>query len=151
MTTPQTDAARAAAERVLRVGRWMDAGLRVPGTRLQVGVDALLGLIPGLGDLAGLLLSLWLINEAYRAGAPRRLLIRMAGNALLDAGAGALPVVGDIFDFYFRANQRNAELLRQHFEPGTVAMTGRRLMPRLLALLLCLTGMLLWWWLHSGR
>lgn len=108
--TPQ-DRAR---ERLQRLSYWLDSGLRVPGTRFRFGLESLIGLIPGVGDFAGLLLSGWLIVEARRAGAPGHLQLRMLGNALVDAGLGAVPVAGDIFDLLFRANTRNAELLRQH-------------------------------------
>jgi len=151
MTPERSAEARAAAERALRLGRWLDAGLRVPGTRLRFGLEAVIGLVPVLGDAAGLLLSLWLIVEAHRAGAPRALLLRMAGNALLDAGAGVVPVIGDLFDFFFSANLRNAELLRQHFEPAEQPPLPRRTGPRVLALLLCAGAAFFWWWLRSAR
>jgi hypothetical protein len=140
--TPPTDAQLAAQARVRRLAHWLDQGLRVPGTSLRFGLEPLLGLLPLVGDAAGLLLSLWLIWEARRAGAPGRLQLRMLGNALLDAGAGALPLVGDLFDFCFRANARNAELLRAHFEPDAPA-PRRALLPGL-AGLLCLLALLTW-------
>jgi hypothetical protein len=149
MEPASADAALAARERVQRLARWLDEGLRVPGTGWRVGIESLIGLLPVAGDAIGLLLSLWIIVEARRAGAPARLLWRMAGNAALDAGAGALPLVGDLFDFWFRANARNAELLRQHFELQRPEPAARR--RSWIALAMCLTFLAAWWWWCAAR
>lgn len=149
MNTPSFDDARVNAERVQRLARWLDAGLRVPGTQIRFGVEAVLGLIPVAGDAVGLLLSLWLIELARRAGAPAPLLWRMAANAALDAGAGALPLIGDVFDLLFKANSRNAELLRQHFEPDEKA-PQRSASLRWIGVLLTVIAVFFWWWWRSA-
>jgi len=92
----------------------LDAGIRVPGTNLRFGLDPILGLIPGVGDAAGAVLAGWILVEAIRLGASRATLIRIAGNLALDAVVGAVPVLGDIFDFAWKANLRNVALLERH-------------------------------------
>jgi len=92
----------------------LDAGIRVPGTNLRFGLDPILGLIPGAGDAAGAVLSGWILVEASRMGASRPTLMRMAGNMALDAVAGTVPLLGDIFDFAWKANLRNVALLERH-------------------------------------
>jgi len=79
-----------------------------------LGLDPILGLIPGIGDAAGAVLAAWILVEAFRMGASRATLARMAGNVALDAGLGAIPVLGDIFDFAWKANLRNVTLLERH-------------------------------------
>lgn len=92
----------------------MDDRWSLPGTRIRLGLDALLGLIPGIGDLAGGAISAYLMAQAHRAGAPRRILWRMAGNVIVDTLLGSVPLLGDLFDVGFRANRRNLRLLQRH-------------------------------------
>jgi len=92
----------------------LDAGIRVPGTNLRFGLDPILGLIPGAGDAAGAVLAGWILVEAIRLGASRATVIRIAGNVALDALLGAVPLIGDIFDFAWKANLRNVALLERH-------------------------------------
>src|SRR2546422_616651 len=99
---------------VSKLAYWLDAGIRVPGTNLRFGLDPILGLIPGAGDAAGAVLSGWILVEASRMGASRPTLMRMAGNMALDAVAGTVPLLGDIFDFAWKANLRNVALLERH-------------------------------------
>ncbi len=97
-----------------RVAWLMDRAIRVPGTNLRFGLDALLGLIPFGGDLAMGAIQAGLIGVALlRYGAPPAVALRMVLNVLIDMGVGAIPIVGDLFDFVFKANTRNVELLRQ--------------------------------------
>lgn len=107
-----------------RLARWLDTAFRVPGLGIQFGLDALLGLVPGLGDAATSLASLYILNAAQRQGVPRITLVRMALNILLETIVGAVPLVGDLFDVYWKSNRRNVELLRHHFEASPAA-TGR--------------------------
>ena len=89
-----------------------DDGLRVPGTRVRLGLDALLGtLLPGAGDALGGVTAAMLMYVAWRRGAPAALLYEMLGNAALDIGLGSVPIVGDVFDVGFHANRRNLDLL----------------------------------------
>lgn len=85
----------------------------MPATTFRIGLDPLLGLIPGLGDAVGAVLASWIVVEAARLGASRATLIRMAANVALDACAGAIPILGDVFDFAWKANIRNVELLER--------------------------------------
>jgi len=109
-----------------KLAYWLDAGFRIPGTDLRFGVDPILGLIPGVGDAAGAVLAGWILVEAYRLGASRATLVRIAGNVALDAAVGAVPLFGDIFDFAWKANLRNVALLERHLaEPGRAARADR--------------------------
>jgi len=96
------------------VAYWLDAGIRIPGTNLRFGLDPILGLLPAVGDAAGAVLAGWILVEAVRLGASRATLLRMAGNVALDAGLGAVPYLGDAFDFAWKANLRNVALLQRH-------------------------------------
>ncbi len=104
----------AALRRLDRVARLMDTALRVPGTSIRFGADALVGLVPGIGDLAGTAVSAWLVWEAWRLGASGGVIARMLVNVGIDALVGAVPVAGDLFDVAWRANHRNMRLLREH-------------------------------------
>jgi uncharacterized protein DUF4112 len=106
---------------------WLDAGIRVPGTNLRFGVDPIFGLIPGVGDAAGAALAVWILVEAVRMGASRATVLRIAGNVALDAGLGAIPFVGDIFDFAWKANLQNVALLERHLATPDRAARADRL------------------------
>jgi hypothetical protein len=108
----QTRAARIA--RIEALANLLDTALVVPGTNIRFGLDALIGLIPGLGDTVTTLLSLFIVSEARALGAPRHLIARMLANVALDGVVGTVPLVGDVFDVAFRANRRNLALLRRH-------------------------------------
>lgn len=101
-------------DRILKIARWMDSAYRVPGTNLRIGLDGILGLIPGVGDVGTSLISLYAIYSAQQLGASRWTLTRMAGNLALDLALGAIPLVGDAFDFFFKSNRRNVRLLEKH-------------------------------------
>jgi hypothetical protein len=90
--------------------------VRVPGTNIHVGADALLNLVPGVGTLVAKGLASYLILEARRHGVPTGTLLRMAGNVAVDFAISAVPVVGWFGDAFYRANQRNIALLRAHLE-----------------------------------
>jgi hypothetical protein len=107
---------RAALERLDWIANLMDSAVVIPGTNVTVGFDALIGLVPGLGDTATTLISLWLVKEAHDLGAPRHVVARMIGNVALDSLVGAVPLLGDAFDVMWRANRRNVKILREHFE-----------------------------------
>ena len=100
-----------ALARLERLVRLLDERFSLGGFRF--GLDGLLGLVPGVGDTLGALASAWLVLEARRLGAPRSVLLRMLVNLLLDYLVGAVPVLGDLFDFGFKANRRNLDLLRR--------------------------------------
>jgi hypothetical protein len=109
---------RAAIDRIDRLATLFDVAFLIPGTKIRFGVEALLRLVPGIGDAAASVLSLYLIYEAAKLDVPATLLARMLVNVALEAAAGAVPVAGDAFDVMFRANRRNVTLLRQYFARG---------------------------------
>ena len=102
--------------RLEALARLMDGAFIIPGTNTRFGLDAVIGLIPGIGDAIAGLISSYLIWEARKLGVSRWTLARMAGNTLLDTTIGAIPLAGDIFDVMFRANMKNMALLRRHLE-----------------------------------
>lgn len=92
----------------------MDQRFRVPGTSWRFGLDALIGLVPGIGDFVGAAIGAVLVVEALRLRVAWSVVGRMLFNLWIDGAIGAVPVVGDLWDFYFKANRRNLRLLRQH-------------------------------------
>jgi Domain of unknown function (DUF4112) len=106
---------RAALDRIDRLATLLDTAFIVPGTNVRFGAESLLRLIPGIGDAAASALSCYLLFEAHRLGVPRLLFARMVANVLLEGTVGAVPLAGDAFDVFFRANRRNVALLRRHF------------------------------------
>jgi hypothetical protein len=104
---------RAARERLILLTGLLDSAVHVPVLRTRVGLDALLGLVPVVGDLVSGALGLYLVFEARQLGASRWLQARMIGNLLMDAAVGAVPVAGDLFDIYFKAHVRNLKLLQK--------------------------------------
>jgi hypothetical protein len=111
-------------ETLRRLALLFDSAFRVPGTRFRFGLDPLLGLIPGLGELASPALSLLILWQGARLRVPKVVLVRMVLNALIDAGVGTIPVIGDIFDFAWKSNDMNLGLLERHARPGAVASAG---------------------------
>lgn len=102
-------------ERLENLAHWLDSRFRIPGTDIRFGLDAMVGLLPGIGDGGTALLSFYIVHQARRIGAPLPLRIRMTGNIVLDLLTGAIPLIGDVFDLGFKANRRNVTLLRKHF------------------------------------
>lgn len=93
---------------------YMDEAFVIPGTRIRVGIDALLGLIPGVGDVIGALLSTWIIAGALRHRVPASKIGRMILNIAIDLIVGSVPVAGDVFDFLYEENMKNMRLLEAH-------------------------------------
>ena len=112
---------RAALDRLDMLATMFDTAFILPGTNVRFGVESLLRLVPGVGDVIASALSCYLLYEARRLGVPRLVFARMASNVALEALVGAVPLAGDAFDVFFRANRRNVALLRKHF-----ARTGYR-------------------------
>jgi hypothetical protein len=104
---------QAARERLVTLTRLMDGLFEIPLMRRKFGLDAVIGLVPVVGDLIPAAIGLYLVFEARELGASRRLQARMVGNLLLDLVVGAVPVLGDFFDLMFRAHQRNLKLLQR--------------------------------------
>ncbi|HEX2855233.1 MAG TPA: DUF4112 domain-containing protein [Opitutaceae bacterium] len=112
--TPTDQAARL---RRLRHLAWvLDRSIPIGGGR-RIGIDPLIGLVPGAGDWLGAVLSLYVLYEAARMGLPVAVLTRIAGNIAIEALIGAIPVAGDMFDFVWQANMRNLQLVERHYQP----------------------------------
>lgn len=93
------------------IAKFMDSGWGIPLTKIRFGADAVAGLIPGFGDAGAALISLYIVLEARKLGAPNHLLVKMLANVAIDTGLGTIPVVGDIFDIFFKSNLKNIDLL----------------------------------------
>ncbi|HUF50366.1 MAG TPA: DUF4112 domain-containing protein [Longimicrobiales bacterium] len=142
--------------RLQRLAFILDELFRVPGTNFRFGIDPLLGLIPGGGDVAGSILSAYTLVVATRMGAPAPVVVRMGFNILVDAVVGAVPLLGDLFDAGFKANRRNVDLLQRYLdEPRPVTRSSRALLLAVLLVLLlvvvaaALTAMRVTVWLVS--
>ena len=119
--SPTQDTTDAHVRNARALARVLDSAVRIPGTPIRLGLDAILGLIPGGGDVAAAALSGYIVLTAARRGVPRPVLARMLLNVLVDTVVGAVPVLGDLFDVAYKANVRNVELLERHDrDPGTV-------------------------------
>jgi hypothetical protein len=117
---------RAAEQRIGRVTRVLDELVGVPGTPIKVGRDPVIGLIPVVGDAVAAGVGAWVIAEAARFGIPRLVLGRMVLNLLLDLGVGAIPILGDVYDLFFRSNSRNLALFRRHALDPDASTRGER-------------------------
>ena len=108
---PQT---KAEVERSLeQLSYWLDGMFRVPGTSWRFGLDVLVGLVPGIGDFAATSVSFYILAAGVRYRVPKATLLRMGVNLAIDYILGSIPLVGDLFDAYWKANQRNVELLKR--------------------------------------
>jgi hypothetical protein len=105
---------QAALAHLRGLGRILDSAVTIPGTGIRVGLDPLIGLIPGVGDWAGAFFSAYIVVRSVALGVSAATGLRMLGNLGVDLLAGTVPVLGDIFDLGFRANQRNLALLEAH-------------------------------------
>ncbi len=134
--TPKISRKAAAARAASRVGDdfpeladlafLLDSRWRIPIIGYRFGVDAVASLVPVVGDVATGLISAHIVHKAHRLGAPRRLILQMAGNVALDVAIGSIPIVGTVFDVFFKANNVNVRLLREH-----LAAQGKALPPPL--------------------
>lgn len=131
------DAAPERGQGLRRLAWLLDDSIRIPWTRRRIGLESLLGLIPGVGDAVGGLLSTWILVQGVRYGASRTTLLRMLINVALEVVVGFIPVVGDVFDMSWKANQRNVQLLSAYLEQPTAA--GRTSGMWLLTILAVLT------------
>jgi hypothetical protein len=111
-----------------RMAELMDSKFSIPGTNLRFGLDPLLSLMPVLGDLITFVISSMLIYTMYNHGASRKVVIKMMLNAGLDTVIGAVPLVGTVFDVFYRSNQRNVKLLKEHYFEGKHQGSGTGLL-----------------------
>jgi hypothetical protein len=111
-------------EKLRAIARLFDQAFPIPGTKWRFGIDALFGLVPGMGDVVGALVAVYALRVARTLGAPGAVQMHMLGNIALDALIGAVPVIGDLFDFVFKAQTRNLALLDEWV--GSPERTTRR-------------------------
>jgi hypothetical protein len=107
--------------RIRKLAHVMDSAVVIPGTGIRFGVDPVLGLAPVIGDAVAKVISAFIIYEAHRLGLPKRKLLRMGGNLLVDFAFGSVPLAGNVFDVFWRANNRNLKMILDHFDEA-----GRR-------------------------
>ena len=122
-----------AIRRMETVAHLLDTAFVIPGTRQRVGIDAIIGLVPGIGDAVTTLLSSYVIWEARQLGLPRHVIARMLLNLGIHGVVGSIPLVGDVFDAFFRVNRRNMRIVRAHLERegrGGVVDAEFRVIPR---------------------
>ena len=134
---------------------YMDEAFTIPGTPIKVGLDALLGLIPWVGDIIGGVMSTWIVIGALRHRVPPRIIGRMVLNIVIDLVFGAVPVAGDVFDFMFEENMKNMRLLEAHRDRRRPPRSGRQIALILgaiitflvllaLSLVIAVVGIVLW-------
>lgn len=125
--TQQSRDPAAVRRRVEAMEQLLERSFVIPGTKMPVGLDAVIGLIPIVGDLVTMVMGAYIVWEARNLGMSRFHLLRMAANVGIDTLLGAIPVIGDAFDFFWRSNSRNLRLIRRHLDrhhPGTVVIDG---------------------------
>jgi hypothetical protein len=140
--------------RLKTLAHLMDESIRLPGG-YRIGWDGIIGLVPGLGDVAGLAVAAYIIAESARLGAPKSVLLRMSANTAIDTILGAVPVLGDLFDLVFKANRKNLRLLQSYLDTpqrtrrvsiGWLAMIGVVALLVLAAVLVLLGRLVAWLW-----
>lgn len=102
----------------------LDEQFRLPGTNFRFGLDPILNLIPFAGDMSGMLISAALVLTMAKNGASSRVVTLMLINVVLDATIGAIPLLGQVFDFFYKSNKRNIRLLQQHYQAGVHSGSG---------------------------
>ena len=112
----ESQGARQTRQRLKQLAWLLDSSIPIPGTRFTIGLEALIGLFPFIGDLVGVALSSFILKEAARLGTPKSVLLRMSFNVALEGIVGMVPFAGDVFDAAFKANQRNFRLLERWLE-----------------------------------
>lgn len=131
----------ASMKQIARLTKLMDKQFSIPGTNFRFGLDGLLGLIPGMGDVSTFAVSCYLLTLMAKNGASGYVMARMILNVLIDAIIGSIPFIGDIFDFAFKANSRNMRLMQEHFVEGRHrGGAWKVIVPIVIILLLILIG-----------
>ena len=110
--------------RITALTKLHDNAVFIPGLNRRIGFDAIIGLVPGIGDLITTLLASYIIWEARQLGLPRWKIARMIGNVAFDTAIGAIPVAGDAFDLFFKANQRNLRIVHEHLKISPKEIEG---------------------------
>lgn len=125
------------------LAKLMDAQFKIPGTDIRFGLDGLIGLIPGAGDLSTFAVSGYMLWIMANNGASGYVLARMVLNVVIDAVVGAIPIIGDLFDIAFKANIRNMRLMQEHYQEGRhKGGAWKIIIPVLIVLFLIITGII---------
>ena len=125
------------------LARLMDAQFRVPGTNFRFGLDAIIGLIPGGGDLSTFAVSGYMLWVMAKNGASGYVLARMVLNVLLDTIIGSIPIIGDVFDMFYKSNMRNLSLMQEHYREGRHRGSAWKvIIPVLIVLFLIIAGVI---------
>lgn len=114
----------ATLRRIRQIGHLLDNAIHIPGTSIRLGLDPILGLLPGGGDFLGMIFSAYVVLTAAQMGVPREVLTRMVSNIILDTVAGSVPLVGDLFDVAWKSNTKNIQLLHEHIGSTDAAQTA---------------------------
>jgi len=143
-------------ERLARLAWLLDSSIPLPGTPFTIGLEALIGLVPVVGDVVGVFLSSYIVREAAALGVPRSILARMAFNVALEGLVGMIPLAGDVFDAAYKANQRNVRLLNAWLDhPRDAQRSSRAFVFALVAglvgflVLACAAGFIIARWLWN--
>ncbi|MGB2926118.1 MAG: DUF4112 domain-containing protein [Limnothrix sp.] len=107
-------------QRIKSLSKLLDNAIAIPGTKFKIGLDSIIGLVPAVGDYLTLFVSAYIVYEAAQLGATKETITKMAGNVLVDGVVGSVPVVGDLFDFVWKSNEKNLALLEKDF-PGVIS------------------------------
>jgi len=126
------------------ISTFMDNQFQLPGTNFRFGLDPLLSFIPFAGSAASFAISAGLLLTMMKHGVSRKVVIMMLGNLALDATLGSIPVIGNIFDFTFKANQRNVNLLKKHYQEGKYTGSGNGIIFTVILFLLLLLGLIIY-------
>lgn len=130
--------------KVRHLAKLMDSQFSIPGTRYRFGLDGILGLIPGVGDLGTFAVSGYMLMIMAKNGASGYVLARMVVNVLADALIGSIPLIGDLFDFAFKANTRNLKLMEEHYAEGRHRGGAWRVIIPVLLILGLIIGLIIW-------
>ena len=126
------------------IAKLMDAQFTVPGTNFKFGLDGIIGLIPGAGDISTFAVSAYLLTIMARNGASGYVMARMVLNVVVDAVVGMIPILGDLFDIAFKANMRNLKLMKEHYVEGRHKGGAWKILVPVLLLLLIVVGGIIW-------
>ena len=129
---------------VERIARLLDSQFRLPGTNFRFGLDPILGFLPVVGDLSTTVVSVSLLVLMLRHGASGAVVLRMALNIFIDTVVGGIPILGNVFDFAYKSNERNVALLRRHYASGAHPGSGRGLVLLVLLGFVGLAGLVAW-------
>ena len=126
------------------VSTFMDNQFRLPGTNFRFGLDPILSFVPFAGSAASFAISAGLLLTMMKHGVSRKVVILMLGNLVLDAIMGSIPIIGNIFDFTFKANQRNVNLLKKHYQEGKYTGSGTGIIITVVIVLIILLGLIIY-------